>query len=91
MGKKTAKWHDFFQAFFHGLAPAKKPRPASSFGFAGLAVSFGFALAARLCLAYLAGSWLDDHYQTRPYGLLIAVLIALFLSFWSLFRHFPQE
>jgi len=91
MGKKTAKWHDFFQAFFHGLAPAKKPRPDSPFGFAGFAVSFGFALALRLYLAYLAGSWLDDRFDSQPYLLLLAFLIALFLSFWSLFRNFPQE
>ena len=84
-----AKWRGFFQAFFYGLSPTKNPRPASSFGFAGLAVSFGFGLAMRLYLAFLAGSWLDKYFDIQPYGLLLAVLIALFLSFLSLFRHFP--
>ena len=90
MGKNKARRHDFFQAFFYGLTPAKGSRPDSSYNFAGLTVSFGFALATRLYLAYLAGSWLDKHYHIQPYGLLIAILIAIFLSFWSLFRHFPS-
>ena len=91
MDKKTTRWNDFFQAFFHGLISAKNLRPASPFGFAGLAASFGFGLAARLYLAFLAGSWLDKRFCIQPYGLLILILIALFLSFWSLFRHFPAE
>ena len=83
--------HDFFQAFFYGLAPAKKPRPDSSWGFVGLAASFGIGLAIRLLLAYLAGGWLDKHLGIAPYGLLLAVLVAIFLSFWSLLRHFSPE
>ena len=87
--KTPAKWHSFFQAFFYGLAPAKNRRPSSVLEFAGLAAFFGMGLAVRLYLAVFVGSWLDKHFNIQPYGLLLAVLVALLLSFWSLFRHFP--
>ena len=87
--KAPAKWRDFFQAFFYGLSPTKTPRPASSFGFAGLAVSFGFGLAMRLYLAFWVGSWLDKRLNIHPYGVLLMILIALILAFWSLYRRFP--
>jgi F0F1-type ATP synthase assembly protein I len=88
---RRTSWQDFSQAFFYGLTPAKKNNPASSWGFVGRAASFGLGLAIRLFLAYLAGSWLDKQLGLQPYGLLLAVLIAIFLSFWSLLRHFSPE
>jgi hypothetical protein len=84
-------WQDFLQAFFYGLAPAKKTRPASPQGYIGLAASFGFGLVIRLYLAFLAGSWLDKRFDIAPYGLLAALLAALYLSFRNLFRLFPKE
>ena len=84
-------WQDFLLAFFYGLIPSKDPRPSIQLSFIGLAASFGLGLAIRLFLAYLAGSWLDKQLGIAPYGLLLAVLLAIFLSFWSLLRHFSPE
>ena len=55
------------------------------------AVTFGFSLAIKLYLAYLAGAWLDNYFQIQPYSLLTTILLALLSSFLSLYRYYKNQ
>lgn len=56
--------------------------------YVGLALSFGLTLAATLLLGFYAGRWLDRLLGTSPLFMIVGIVAAVGLSFWSLLEEF---
>ena len=58
---------------------------------AALALEFGFVIGAFVITGVLAGRFLDDALNTKPWFFLVGVLLALGSSFYTMYLMFKWQ
>lgn len=69
--------------------PGGDPKPDEG-GGAALA-GLGFQFAAGIVLGVLVGQWIDRHYGTNPWGVLVGAFLGFGAGFYSIFRSVKKD
>jgi F0F1-type ATP synthase assembly protein I len=64
----------------------KKNEEKKTFSASSLAFELGYLIAIPIVLLAFTGRWLDKHFNTSPWLLLIGVLLSIIISSFAIYK-----